>query len=218
MQIAIGVFPRFTALDVVGPYQVLTNLPDAEVVLCAARRGEVVDDVGLRHLDISRPSPTLRRPTWWWSQAGSSLGKMARDGDPVIEWVRAVHPHTTCTASVCTGSLLFGAAGLLAGLNATSHGIACDDLRAFGATPTVQRAVWLDKIVTAAGVSAGIDLALAIVDRLVGPELAQAIQLGIEYDPQPPFDAGSLSEAAPEIVDLVRVVMIDRQQRLVNAR
>jgi transcriptional regulator GlxA family with amidase domain len=132
---------------------------------------------------------------------------MAREGGRIVDWIREVHAHTTYTTSVCTGALLLGAAGLLDGLDATTHWGAYDELASFGARPTEQRVVRQGKIFTAAGVSSGIDLALTLAAELQGPEVAQAIQLGIEYDPQPPFDAGAPSKAPGEIVELVRAAM-----------
>ena len=129
--------------------------------------------------------------------------RLARDNAPVVEWVRAVHEHTMWTTSVCTGSLILGAAGLLRGLPATTHWCSYDALAGYGATPTEQRVVVEGKIITAAGVSSGIDMALQLIIELFGLEMAQAIQLGIEYDPQPPVDAGAPSKAPPEIKDLV---------------
>jgi transcriptional regulator GlxA family with amidase domain len=145
---------------------------------------------------------------------GLVVRKLVRDGDPVIDWIRSAHPETRYTASVCTGALLLGAAGILDGVDATTHWIAYDALEAQGAKPTEQRVVECGKIITGAGVSAGIDLALTLLDRLAGPETAQAVQLGIEYDPQPPFDSGSPSKATPEIYELVRAIMTDKQNRM----
>ena len=124
---------------------------------------------------------------------------MARDGDPLIEWVRAVHPSTTWTTSVCTGAILLAAAGVLDGLDATTHWMAYEQLAALGANPTSERVVVRGKVVTAAGVSAGIDMALTLANEIAGSFVAQAIQLGIEYDPQPPFQSGSPATAPPEI-------------------
>lgn len=138
---------------------------------------------------------------------GLATRALARDGDPIIDWIRAVHPDTTYTTSVCTGALLLGSAGLLDGLRATTHWTAFDALRAYGAEPAEERMVAHGRIVTAAGVSAGIDLALTLVGRVAGPAVAQAIQLGLEYDPQPPFDAGAPSKAPTEIGDLVRAML-----------
>jgi transcriptional regulator GlxA family with amidase domain len=132
---------------------------------------------------------------------GNICRQMARDGDPVIDWVRSAHEHTTYTTAVCTGTLLLASAGLLQGLRATTHWVAYDELRTYGAEPTEQRVVFQDKIVTGAGVSAGIDLALEVIAKLSGPEVAQSAQLNIEYDPQPPFDTGSPSKAPQAIKD-----------------
>ena len=122
----------------------------------------------------------------------------------MLEWLRAVHETSTWTTSVCTGSLILAAAGLLEGRRATSHWLALEKLRELGAEPVSERVVFDGKIVTAAGVSAGIDMALALAARVAGEQVAQAIQLGIEYDPQPPFDAGSPQKAPAEIVELLR--------------
>jgi transcriptional regulator GlxA family with amidase domain len=130
--------------------------------------------------------------------------RMVRDGDPLVEWIRDVHPHTTFTTSVCTGALLLGAAGVLDGVDATSYWVARDQLADFGATAVDERVVERGRIITAAGVSSGIDMALLLAARLAGDEVAQAIQLAIEYDPAPPFDAGSPASAPPAIVEAVR--------------
>jgi transcriptional regulator GlxA family with amidase domain len=136
---------------------------------------------------------------------------MARDGHPLIDWVKAVDPATQWTTSVCTGSILLAAAGLLEGREATSHWAALPQLEQLGARPTLQRVVVQDGLMTAAGVSSGIDMALHLVAELQGPEVAQAIQLAIEYDPTPPFDAGSPTKAPAEIVDLVRAISAERE-------
>ena len=125
--------------------------------------------------------------------------------DPeVLDWVRAVHRDSTWTTSVCTGALVLGAAGILDGKRATTHWAFLDRLAQLGANPVAQRVVEDGKVVTAAGVSAGIDMALTLAGRLAGDQVAQAIQLGIEYDPQPPFDTGSPTKASPELVELIR--------------
>ena len=216
MQIAIGLYEGFTALDSIGPYQVFTNVPGAEVVLCAERRGRLSDDNGLLHLDVAaRVRRRPLSPTCSSCPAGS-ITRQARasDGHPIVDWIRAAHETTTWTTSVCTGALLLGAAGILEGLPATTHWAAYDHLRSYGAKPTEQRVVIEGKVVTAAGVSAGIDLALTLVGEMHGPEVAQAIQLGIEYDPQPPFDAGSPSKAPKEILDLVSGLMTAAEEKI----
>jgi transcriptional regulator GlxA family with amidase domain len=204
MQIAIGLFPGFTALDAIGPYQVFTQLPDTEVVLCAAEEGVVSDDNGLLRLGVSHSFDAVDSPDIVVVPGGFITRRLARDGDPIVDWVARVHPRTTYTTSVCTGALLLGAAGLLDGLEATTHWFAYDELAKYGATPTEQRVVGRGKIWTAAGVSAGIDLALTLVAETHGADMSKAVQLGIEYDPQPPYDTGAPSKAPPEILKSVR--------------
>lgn len=211
MQLAIALYPGFTALDAIGPYQVLTQVPGAETVLVGERRGRLSDEAGLLHLEIEHTFDDVPRPDVLVIPGGLVTRRIAVAGTPIVEWVRSAHETTTFTTSVCTGALVLGAAGLLAGRTATTHWIAYDHLRAFGAEPTEERVVFSDKVVTAAGVSAGIDLALTLVGRLWGDDVAEAIQLGIEYDPQPPFDRGAPSKARPEIRDLVAGVMRDAE-------
>lgn len=204
MQIAIGLYPGFTALDFVGPYQVLVEVPGADVVLCAERAGRVSDDKDLLHLQVERSFDDVPDPDVLLVPGGPGTRVIAAsEGGAILDWIRRAHEQTTYTCSVCTGALLLGAAGLLRGLSATTHWAFYDLLRAYGAEPTEQRVVHQGRVVTAAGVSAGIDLALDLVARLHGNEIAQAIQLGIEYDPQPPFDSGAPSKADPVIRQLV---------------
>ena len=207
MQIAIGLYPEFTALDAIGPYQVLTNVPGVDVVVCAEQKGSLPDDNGLHVFDIAHTFDDVPRPDVLLVPGGTITRKIAMDGGPIVEWIRLAHETTTHTTSVCTGALLLGAAGVLQGKVATTHWMAYDALAGYGATPTEQRVVRDGKVLTAAGVSAGIDLALTLVGEVFGPETAQAIQLGIEYDPQPPYDAGAPSKAPPEIKDLVAGIM-----------
>lgn len=204
MQIALGLYPGLTLLDAVGPYQVFTAVPDIDVVLCAAERGRLSDDNGLVHLHIEHTFDEVTSPDITVVPGGFVTRRMARDRAPIVDWIVATHPTTTFTTSVCTGALLLGAAGLLDGLDATTHWCAYEELATYGAHPTEERVVHRDRIWTAAGVSAGIDLALSVVAETHGPEMAQAVQLGIEYDPQPLFDSGSPTKADPAIVDLVR--------------
>lgn len=207
MQIAIALYEGLTALDALGPYAVLSLVPDSEVVLCAQQTGRITDDNGLLHLDVEAAFDDVSRPDVLVVPGGTITRKMAHRGEPVVEWVRAAHPFTTYTTSVCTGSLLLGAAGVLEGLEATTHWCAYGELASFGAVPTGQRVVRSGKVITGAGVSAGIDMALTLTGIMAGESVAQAIQLGIEYDPQPPFDAGSTDKAPPEVVDLVASLM-----------
>lgn len=199
MQIAIALYPGFTVLDAIGPYQVFAELADAETVVCAERRGRLDDEDRQLHFDIDHTFDEVTRPDVLVVPGGCTPALIPEAYQPLIDWVRAAHEHTTYTASVCTGSLLLGAAGLLDGLEATTHWRARERLHGYGARPVDQRVVLQDKVVTGAGVSAGIDLALAVVARLSGPETAQAVQLQIEYDPQPPFDTGAPSKAPPDV-------------------
>jgi transcriptional regulator GlxA family with amidase domain len=214
VQIAIGLYPGFTALDAIGPYAVFTTVPGADVVLCAERKGLLADESGLLHLDLAHTFDDAPTPDVLIVPGGLVTRRIAAQGGPIVDWIRAAHDATTYTTSVCTGALLLGAAGVLDGLRATTHWFAYEHLRGYGAEPTEQRVVIEGKVATAAGVSAGIDLALTLVDRLYGAEVAQGVQLGIEYDPQPPHDTGAPSKAPDEIRDLVSAVMTDAEARL----
>jgi putative intracellular protease/amidase len=203
MNIAILLYDRVTALDAIGPYEVLSRLPDATVQFVAAERGPVRTDNGMLALVADHSIEDVKGPEVVLVPGGP--GEVAaRAGERVLEWLRAVHQSTTWTTSVCTGSLILAAAGLLAGRRATSHWLALEELGRLGAEPVSERVVFDGKVVTAAGVSAGIDMALALAAKLAGDETAQAIQLGLEYDPQPPFDAGSPRKAPAAIVELLR--------------
>ena len=202
MRIAIPLFDRFTALDAVGPYEVLSRLPGAEVVFVGAEPRAFRTDLGsLALLAEARFADVLAAEV---VVVPGGPGTRASIHDPaLLDWVRAIHPTTRWTTSVCTGSLVLAAAGLLAGVDATTHWGAMGELAALGANPVQARVVERGKIVTAAGVSAGIDMALTLAARIAGEQVARAIQLGIEYDPQPPFDAGNARTASPELVQLV---------------
>jgi transcriptional regulator GlxA family with amidase domain len=218
MQIAIGLYPGFTALDAIGPYAVFTNVPGVDVVVCADRKGPLADESDLLHFDLAHTFDEVPAPDVLLVPGGLVTRRIAAEGGPIVDWIRAAHETTTYTTSVCTGALLLGAAGVLDGLSATTHWVAFDHLRSYGAQPTEQRVVIEGKVATAAGVSAGIDLALTLVDRLHGAEVAQAVQLGIEYDPQPPHDTGAPSKAPAEIRDLVSSVIADAEERLAATR
>ncbi|MDY7106674.1 MAG: DJ-1/PfpI family protein [Actinomycetota bacterium] len=207
MQIAIVLYPDLTVLDAIGPYQVLAQVPGADVRLCAPDPGTVVDDLGLLRLDVVHALCDVERPDVVVVPGGFGSRREAVEGGPIVEWLRAVHPRTTFTTSVCTGSMILGAAGILDGLTATTHWRYVEELRRFGATPTDERVVFDGRVVTAAGVSSGIDMALALVGRLAGDDLAEAIQLGIECDPQPPYDSGAPQKAGDEIRELVHAAM-----------
>lgn len=216
--IAIGLYDGVTALDAIGPYQVLSNIPGVDTVLCAEEARTIADDNDLLHLRVDHTFAEVARPDVVVVPGGFITRRMAEEGHPIVDWIAAAHPHTTWTTSVCTGALLLGSAGLLEGLDATTHWSAYAALAGYGARPTEQRVVRRGRIITAAGVSAGIDMALTLTAELVGPEIAQGIQLAIEYDPQPPFASGSPSTAPAEILDMVRAVAVGRDQDAGGAR
>lgn len=203
MDIAILLFDRFTALDAVGPYEVFSRLPGARVVFVAEHAGPVATDSRSLRLVAEATLAQFPRPAVVVVPGGPGQADQMADG-PVHDWLRSADQASTWTTSVCTGSLVLAAAGLLRGRQATSHWLALDQLAAFGATPAEQRVVFAGKYVTAAGVSAGIDMALALAGRIAGTETAQAIQLGIEYDPRPPYDAGTPAKAPAAITAALR--------------
>jgi transcriptional regulator GlxA family with amidase domain len=203
MNIAIPIFERLTALDAVGPYEVLSRLPGAQVSFLAAAPGPQRTENGMLALVADRPLSALPHPDIIVVPGGLGTRALMRD-ETMLEWLREAHAHSTWTTSVCTGALLLAAAGILNGLEATTHWLALEMLAAHGATPVSRRVVEQGKVITAAGVSAGIDMALTLAARVAGEEWAQGIQLGIEYDPAPPFAGGSVASAPPAIVELVR--------------
>jgi transcriptional regulator GlxA family with amidase domain len=203
MQIAIVLYPRFTVLDAIGPYQVLTGLPGAEVMFVAEQPGVVRDEIGGVHLGADVALTDVPQPDIVVVPGGPGQSAQMEDG-PLHEWLRSVDQNTVWTTSVCTGSLILAGAGLLKGRRATTHWLAMDELKDLGADPTSDRVVFDGKYVTAAGVSSGIDMALTLAGRIAGDEVAQSIQLMIEYDPQPPYNAGSTAKAPAAIVDRLR--------------
>ena len=197
MQVAITLFPRTTALDSVGPYEVLQRVPSVDVVFVGHRRGEVRTENGMLGLTCDATFDEVCEPDVLLVPGGVGTRELMTD-EPVLDWVRTVHRNTRFTASVCTGSLVLAAAGLLDGLTATTHWAAAGLLEPFGARYTAERVVehLPQRIITAAGVSSGIDMALRLLELLVDREAAQASQLMIEYDPQPPFDSGAVAKAS----------------------
>jgi putative intracellular protease/amidase len=198
--IAILLFDNLTALDAVGPYEVLRSLPDSTLRFVAAEPGIKRTDHGALAILVEHSIDDVPNPDIIVIPGGRGEAAV-RDDRRVIDWLLAAHETSRWTTSVCTGSLVLGAAGLLQGLRATSHWTALDVLRDYGAEPTLERVVVEGKIVTAAGVSSGIDMALWLAAQIAGEDVAHAIQLAIEYDPQPPFDAGSPRKAHPAIVE-----------------
>ena len=207
MRIAIPLYDRFTALDAIGPYEVLSRLPGASVTFVAERPGVVRTDTGVLAVEVDTALDDLADPEIVVVPGGPGTRAMLEPG-PLHAWVQAAHATTEWTTSVCTGSLILGTAGVLDGLEATTHWSAMDELAGTGATVVDDRRVVVQgKVVTAAGVSSGIDMALWLAAQIAGDQVAEAIQLGIEYDPQPPFDSGSVAKANPDIVTLLRAVM-----------
>jgi len=203
MDIAIPLFDGITALDAIGPYEVLSRLPGARVRFVAVEPGPVRTDNKQLALVADEALSAVPRPEIIMVPGGFGTRRLMTP-NPLLDWIRTAHETSQWTTSVCTGSLLLGAAGILKGLDATTHWAALETLAELGAKPTLQRVVIQGKIVTAAGVSSGIDMALTLVARIVNDEFAQAVQLGIEYDPQPPFDCGSPKKAPAHIVEALR--------------
>jgi transcriptional regulator GlxA family with amidase domain len=203
MLIAIPLFDRFTALDAVGPFQVLVQLPGATTLFVADRPRDVTDESGVLTLRADASFADVPHPDIIVVPGGpGQAGQM--DGSPLRDWLITADQTSTWTTSVCTGSLILAGAGLLDGRQATTNWMAMDELARLGAKPRQERYVFDGKYATAAGVSAGIDMALALADRIGGQEMAQRFQLAIEYDPQPPYNAGSPATAPAEIVAALR--------------
>ena len=200
MLIAIPLFDRFTALDAVGPFQVLVQLPAAKTLFLAERPRDVTDESGALTLRAEAAFADVPRPDIIVVPGGPGQAAHMGVDSPLREWLIAADQTSTWTTSVCTGSLILAGAGLLDGRRATTNWMAMDELARLGVTPVNQRYVFDGKYATAAGVSAGIDMALALTERIGGAEMAQRFQLGIEYDPQPPHNAGSPATAPAEIV------------------
>ncbi|MEO1652069.1 MAG: DJ-1/PfpI family protein [Bacteroidota bacterium] len=207
MNIVIYIYPGMTMLDAIGPYEVLRNIPKADIKFVAKRKEEIPADSQFIHLqakyeiaDIDSADVLLL--------PGSTIAfiKQARDKQ-VLDWIKKIHPTTQKTVSVCTGSIILAAAGLLEGKKATSHWKPIQLLSAYGAIPVAERFVEAGKIITAAGVSAGIDMALHLVRELRDEASARAAQLAIEYDPHPPFDSGNAQTADPAIIKLAEKQM-----------
>jgi putative intracellular protease/amidase len=205
MKIAIPIFDKVTALDAVGPYEVLSRLSGADLKFVGFEPGPVKTDNRMLSLYAEAALEDFADPDILVVPGGFGTRALMRN-ERMLDWVRRVHETSEWTTSVCTGSLVLGAAGLLDGLEATTHWCSMDVLGSLGARPTGRRVVEQGKIITAAGVSSGIDMALRLAGHVAGDQVAQAIQLGIEYDPQPPYDAGSPEKAPADVVALVRHV------------
>jgi transcriptional regulator GlxA family with amidase domain len=207
VQVAFLLYDRFTALDWIGPHEVLNSLPDTECVTVAEEAGPVGNESGSIEIVAAKTLDEVTSPDIVVIPGGLGT-RILLEHEPLHEWIRTVHETSQWTTSVCTGSLLLAAAGLLDGAPATTHWLARDVLASLGAEPVPDRVVEHGKIITAAGVSAGIDMALRLVQKMYGDKAAQTVQLGIEYDPQPPFDSGSPEKAPEEIIEAARAAMI----------
>ena len=203
MDIASPRYDRFTALDAVGPYEVLSRLPEARVTWLAHEPGLVRTDNHMLAIEATAAFEDLPAPDIVLVPGGTGTRDLLGD-ERLLAWLRGAHATSVWTTSVGTGSLLLAAAGILDGVPATTHWLELETLAELGATPTDERVVFDGKIVTAAGVSSGIDMGLALAGRIAGDVYAQAIQLLIEYDPQPPYDSGSTAKAGPDLTGLVR--------------
>jgi transcriptional regulator GlxA family with amidase domain len=202
MRIAIALFDGYTATDAIGPYEVLARLPGATLAFVASRPGLKRSDTGFLAIE-AQPLDAMPAPDVLVMPGGPNRNLPLTDA-ALLDWLRAADRTSTWTASVCTGAYVLGAAGLLQGKRAVTHWMDVDGLARYGADAVDARYVFDGKLVTAAGVSSGFDMALALAARIAGDTLAQAIQLGIEYDPQPPFRAGHPRSAPPAVVAMVR--------------
>jgi transcriptional regulator GlxA family with amidase domain len=196
-KVGLVLYPRFTALDIVGPFQTLVDVPGLNVFFVAAQKGPVVDHTGKLTLEATHSFAEIDSLDVLVVPGGMADRDIDTNND-VVQFIKKIHPTTTWTTSVCTGSIFLAHAGVLNGLTATTHWASYDRLQSLGAIPTEQRVVIEGKIITAAGVSSGIDMGLVLVAAMEGDDMAKLIQLAIEYDPQPPFDSGAPSKVSPE--------------------
>jgi transcriptional regulator GlxA family with amidase domain len=216
MQVAYLLYDRFTALDITGPHEVLNSVPDVESIFVAETAGPIRNESDTLSLVADASLDEVPDPGVIVVPGGYGTRALL-EHEPVLDWIRAAHETSEYTTSVCTGTLLLAAAGLLDETPATTHFLARELLGELGAKPVTDRVVEEGKILTAAGVSSGIDMALRLVQLKYGDEVAQAVQLGIEYDPQPPLDAGSPDKAPKEIVDLVTAVFRAQDEEAAQA-
>ena len=205
LDVVIYLYNRMTVLDAIGPYEVMRCVPGARVRFAAKKAGLVRPDSGLQMLNAEHAIGDVDAADVLVVPGGDMTAEM--NDKEVLDWIRRLHARTRWTTSVCTGSLILGAAGLLKGLQATTYWNTMPYLKMFGAQPVDKRFVRQGKIITAAGVSAGIDMALALVALEQGEEMAKTVQLLIEYDPQPPFNAGSQAKASPSMIERAKKIL-----------
>jgi len=213
MRIAIGLYERFTSLDVMGPFQVLSSLPGADVTFVAEKAGPVTDESGFLTVTARASFDDLPDPDILLVGGGTITGTLVPH-HPIVGWIKRAHPQTKWTTSVCTGALLLAGAGVLKGVEATTHWAAMGELESLGAVPVRERVVRRGKVITAAGVSAGIDMGLTLAGAIQGKDFAEALQLIMEYDPAPPFDAGSPEKAGPATMGRAMTAMAEVMQTL----
>ncbi|HYC57448.1 MAG TPA: DJ-1/PfpI family protein [Candidatus Binatia bacterium] len=206
MEICVVLYDQFTALDCMGPYEILSRLPGARLRFAAKKAGPVVTDTGMLSINAEVALKDVVRPDIFLVPGGPGDEAAAADGE-IVDWIARAHETSKWSTSVCTGALVLGAAGLLRGLDATTHWASVERLESYGAKYMHDRVVRRGKIITAAGVSAGIDMGLTLAAEEAGEEFAKMIQLGIEYDPQPPFDCGSPQKAPAHLRDALLSLM-----------
>lgn len=208
MQIAILLYPGATALDATGPYEVLSRVPGARVQFVAKSLDPIVTDTGMLTILPEKTMAEVPSPDILVIPGATDGFRAVMEDQESLDWIRSVHKRTTYTTAVCTGTVILAATGLLNGLEAVTHWVANSVLDNFGATLSTQRVVQQGKIITAAGVSAGIDMGLTLAAELAGREVAESIQLQLEYDPQPPFDAGAPHKATPVVKGKAKRVLL----------
>ncbi len=210
METAVLLFDDVNALDVVGSCEVLSKIPDMTMKYVAKEPGPKKTDTQVK-LTADYALPEILNPDILLIPGGRGI-KSIIDDKEIINWITNCHKTTKWTASACTGALMLGVAGILKGLKATTHWVKLPCLEDFGAKPQKQRVVIDGKLITCAGVSSGIDMALTLTGLIAGETTAKAIQLAIEYDPAPPFDCGSPDKAPEEIFEMV-VSKIEARER-----
>lgn len=209
MNIVFLFYHSMTALDAIGPHEVLCRLPNANIYRTAKHAGIVETESS--HLKmIAEYSFNEVTSADILLIPGAGNATSLKGDQETLAWIQDIHRTTTWTTSICTGSLILGAAGILSGLKATSHWAVIDRLSRWGATPTHQRIVEDNKVITAAGVSAGIDMALALAEKICGRSVGETLQLGIEYDPEPPFNSGSPQKASPQIYESLKKRLLEK--------
>ncbi|MFC3909307.1 DJ-1/PfpI family protein [Legionella dresdenensis] len=216
MHITFLFYDGMTTLDIIGPHEVLARLPGAIVQRAAKRAGEVQDGLGLK-LIADYSLSEIKRTDILVVPGGGRATSLSHEPE-ILQWIKTIHQHTQWTTSVCTGSLILGAAGVLQNKHATTHWAVMDRLNHWGAVPVSQRIVEDGKLMTAAGVSAGIDMALLLASKVAGQAAAETLQLAIEYDPEPPFNAGSPDKASPDIKIPLRERLLGRFERIESGK